>query len=135
MNSLTLFGNNFPQLNPVEADWLMKVRPVIVCRDGATISIQASWSHYCLPRDNTGPYTHVEVGYPSHDWPEAEQWHDGDGIYSCVPVQVAYNYITQHGGFSHFQKHGRRCTADGTFIHEDKPAKPDPIRYNINGIL
>lgn len=29
------------------------------------ISIQASSMHYCLPKDNNGKYTHVEVGFPS----------------------------------------------------------------------
>lgn len=29
------------------------------------ISIQASSMHYCRPKDNSGLYTHVEVGFPS----------------------------------------------------------------------
>ena len=33
----------------------------ITCRDGARFSIQASHYHYCTPRTDTGPWTHVEV--------------------------------------------------------------------------
>jgi hypothetical protein len=33
------------------------------CKDGATLSIQASKSHYCTPRDNKGPYSSIEVGF------------------------------------------------------------------------
>ena len=39
--------------------------PEIVCKDGTTLSVQASEFHYCTPRDNKGPYTHVEIGFPS----------------------------------------------------------------------
>ena len=44
-----------------------KVQPRIRCRDGFEMSVQASRDHYCVPRDDAGPYTHVEVGYTS-EW-------------------------------------------------------------------
>ena len=52
----------------------------IVCADGHTLSVQASETHYCTPRDNRGPWTHVEVGYPTAQ-PEATwvRYRDGDG--------------------------------------------------------
>lgn len=33
----------------------------IECRDGARFSVQASQYHYCSPRNDAGPWTHVEV--------------------------------------------------------------------------
>ena len=33
----------------------------ITCRDGTRFSVQASDFTYCKPRNNTGPWTHVEV--------------------------------------------------------------------------
>lgn len=39
--------------------------PAIECADGFTMSVQASRSHYCTPRNDVGPYTAVEVGFPS----------------------------------------------------------------------
>ena len=41
-----------------------KVQPLIRCRDGFRVSIQASRDHYCEPHDDLGPCTHVEVTYP-----------------------------------------------------------------------
>ena len=44
----------------------------ITCGDGAQFSIQASHYHYCRPRNDNGPWTHVEVmpigenAYPTH---------------------------------------------------------------------
>ena len=47
------------------------IRPRIVCADGFSLSVQASNGHYCTPRSNYGPYSRVEVGYPSSRPPEA----------------------------------------------------------------
>ena len=46
---------------------MKKTNPVITCKDGFTISVQARDSAYCLPREDypDTPYTHVECGYPS----------------------------------------------------------------------
>lgn len=53
----------------------------VVCKDGTTISVQASFHHYCTPRSNLGPYTHVEV------------WS------AQVPIEVVAQFIDNHGGF------------------------------------
>lgn len=79
------------------------VLPKIVCRDGATISVQASKYHYCTPRSNQGPYTHVEVGFPSNPpekWLQyAEEPHKPDDtIYAYVPLLDVQLYIAAHGG-------------------------------------
>ena len=79
-------------------------RPHIVCADGATMSVQASKFTYCTPRNNVGPYTHVEVGYPSHPFPEAAEYKndaerdDTDNIFANVPVEIVVAWIDKHGG-------------------------------------
>ena len=57
-----------------------KIRPRLVCADGADLSIQAGRLMYSTPRqDGTRHYTNVEIGYPSIRPPDtwaqyAEQW-------------------------------------------------------------
>lgn len=75
----------------------------VVCKDGFTLSVQASWGHYCTPRDNSGPYTHVEVGFPSEPEPllslYAESLEDPTGtVYPYVPSAVLLQVIAMHGG-------------------------------------
>lgn len=78
------------------------------CKDGTTLSIQASESHYCTPRDNFGPYTEVEVGYikdkngkdmvPPKSW---SKYADGDfpsSVYGYVPIKVVQKFCDRHGG-------------------------------------
>ena len=36
--------------------------------DKYKITIQASLNHYCTPRQNGGPYTSVELGYPNFNF-------------------------------------------------------------------
>lgn len=88
-------------------------RPGIVCRDGATVSLQASEYHYCTPRNNDGPYTHIEAGYPSvmppDSWlPYAENAEKPlDTVYDYLPLQLAQEFIDAHGGvvgFRSFEK-------------------------------
>jgi hypothetical protein len=54
------------------------IRPRIVCKDGVSLSVQGSETHYCQPRYNDTTYYEVEIGYPSirppKDW---EQYFDG----------------------------------------------------------
>lgn len=75
----------------------------IVCADGFTMSVQASATHYCTPRDNSGPWTEFEVGYPSKREQllllYAEQpKHLTDTVYSCVPEDLILAVIKKHGG-------------------------------------
>ena len=37
----------------------------VVCADGFEMSVQASRGHYCSPREDVGPYTTVEIGFPN----------------------------------------------------------------------
>lgn len=79
-------------------------RPRIECADGASMSVQAAEFAYCIPRNNVGPYTHVEVGYPSHPFPEAAYYKDDaevsdtETIFPNVPVEIVVAWINKHGG-------------------------------------
>ena len=73
--------------------------------DGTRLSIQASSFHYCTPRQNTGPWTSVEVGFPSREIPEllpyAEDPEAPTGtVYGYVPVDVLARVIIDAGGFA-----------------------------------
>ncbi|MYR30528.1 MULTISPECIES: hypothetical protein [unclassified Streptomyces] len=95
----------------------------IRCADGFSLSVIAGAGYYCQPRpallpglpsglahgapaDYPGPYTQVEVGFPSErpepwsDW--AEHVEDPDEptrtVYSYVPVEIVRALIDSHGG-------------------------------------
>jgi hypothetical protein len=77
--------------------------PAVVCKDGFKMSVQASEYHYCSPRDNRGPYTHVEVGFPSQRvealMPYIEDESDPTRtVYSHVPIEIIPQIIEDHGG-------------------------------------
>jgi hypothetical protein len=38
-----------------------KIREPIKCSNGLQLSVQASKNHYCIPKNDEGPYSHVEV--------------------------------------------------------------------------
>ena len=85
-------------------------RKKVTCKDGFTVSIQASKSHYCQPRlDDANWYSAVELGYPSeavHEWLE---YMDGDPdtteptdtVYGYVPVDIVNATLRQHGGIDY----------------------------------
>ena len=76
----------------------------VECKDGVTLSVQVSEFHYCTPRSNVGPYTHVEVGFPSVKPHEAmmkfaeEPDMPTQTVYGWVPVEVMREFIELHGG-------------------------------------
>jgi hypothetical protein len=78
--------------------------PKVVCADGTGLSIQASVGHYCIPRSNRGPWTHVEIGFP--DTPlgpmieaYAEEPKDlRNSVYAYVPIDLVWLYLATHGG-------------------------------------
>jgi hypothetical protein len=116
--------------SPREGNW-------VVCTDGFKVSVVAGANMYCTPRpssvtlsdanavdeDYPGPYTEVEVGYPSErpePWActhnaneygycprpaDARSWQcysdDGDThetVFGYVPVQMVRDLIALHGG-------------------------------------
>ena len=77
--------------------------PRIICKDNTTLSIQASKMHYSTPREDNGPYTHVEVGYPSvippKTWAEyADGEYPSSNVYGYIPIELVNEYIELHGG-------------------------------------
>ena len=80
------------------------VLPRIELADGENISIQASGTHYCSPRDDHGPWSMVEIGFPSCK-PQKEMMvyaedasNPTSTVYGYVPIQIACDFINQHGG-------------------------------------
>lgn len=72
------------------------------CADGLIMSVQASEFNYCSPRNNLGPYTRVEVGYPSRPVPElipfAESSDYTNTVYGYVPYELVRQVIYVRGG-------------------------------------
>lgn len=86
-------------------------RPRITCKDGFSMSVQASRFVYSEPREDRGPYTHVEVGFPSREvsllnrYIETSDWHiemsDSDptqSVYPMVPIELVQRIIEECGG-------------------------------------
>ena len=86
--------------------YFKELYPKIECADGTTLSVQASETHYCTPRDNFGPYTHVEVGFPSVPPPNSwMQYFDGEAdddpcgsVYGNITVELVREFVELHGG-------------------------------------
>jgi hypothetical protein len=76
----------------------------IVCADGAAVSIQAGLHVRSTPRNNRGPYTHIEAGFPSVEPPASwrEYAEDGDNlldtVYGYMPYDCVDEFIDIHGG-------------------------------------
>ena len=82
-------------------------RPVvdaIRCADGTSVSVQASRTHYCSPRNDYGPWLEVEVGFPSvkppSSWKKfADDWKSPtETVYVYVPIEYVRRFIKAHGG-------------------------------------
>lgn len=81
----------------------------IVCADGFRISVVAGGSAYSTPRVESGPYSAVEVGYPSERPEPFAKWDPyeiidtvdepyGWKIYGWVPVDMVRALVASHGG-------------------------------------
>ena len=81
---------------------MKKILPKTVCVDGTTLSIQASQTHYCSPRDDIGPYTEVEVWrVSSKDEVEVLEFEYNDEEPSAyVDINSVVAYIDRHGGLA-----------------------------------
>lgn len=70
----------------------------ITCRDGTQFSVQASRFTYCSPRNDQGPWTHVEVmtltdGVTPRNWE-----HDaGENLAGYVPIEAVAREIRERG--------------------------------------
>lgn len=80
-----------------------ETRSRVVCKDGYSISVQASEYHYCTPRINLedGYYYEVELGFPN-EYDElidgyAEDKGSTDTVFPYVPIEVVDELIAKHG--------------------------------------
>ena len=69
------------------------------------MSVQAFNGAYCTPRDNEGPYTEVEIGYPSRPEELLMEYAEDPGaptqtIYAWVPRATVLLIIAKHGGMT-----------------------------------
>lgn len=81
----------------------MILRPRAACLDGFDFSAQANSFAYCLPRTRNGPWTHVELGYPSSQRDELLPYADDPGnptqsIYPKTPVHTVALLVLASGG-------------------------------------
>lgn len=87
----------------------------IRCRDGFRLSATAGWGMHCtprpdwfngIPRDYPGPYTELEVGFPTarpEPWAAWEPYCEDperptDTAYGFVPVELVAQLLAEHGG-------------------------------------
>ena len=76
--------------------------PLVKCADGTTLSVQASETHYCSPRDNHGPYTEAEVWcIKSDNAVEVLEFEYNDEEHTAyVNINFVVAYIDRHGGIA-----------------------------------
>lgn len=105
LNAYLLDANNLKEefkAAKLVARGFRQVRP-IRCADGLELSVQASAAHYCTPRDSTGPWTAVEIGFPTQRVEELLEYAENsdaptDTVYGYVPVEVVEAVINSRGG-------------------------------------
>jgi len=87
--------------------WRLKMykrnNKVVKCKDGFSMSVQASERNYSHPRDDVGPYSEVEVGRPSHYDIHLNPYAENPSeptktVYGWVPEEVLQLCIDSHGG-------------------------------------
>ena len=79
--------------------------PALILADGTTLSIQASFTHYCCPRVSTEyrNYVEFEIGFPNRKIPSLMPYvEDEDNptetVYAYVPADVVQKVIDECGG-------------------------------------
>lgn len=70
----------------------------ILCKDGTSLSVQASSCHYSTPREDTGPYTEVEVWCIEPEQTVAEFRYNPNVPSGYVPVEKVVQFIDNRGG-------------------------------------
>jgi len=75
----------------------------VYCADGFEMSVQANVTAYCSPRENSGKYKLVEVGFPSAMEPMLMPYVEDrdkptETVYGYVPAEVVTNVLVKHGG-------------------------------------
>ena len=86
----------------------MKSNPIIVCADGFSMSVQAHEYSYCKPRQNEGPHTHMEGGFPSSAPldPELLESRENHWNEDSDPCETVYPYVAREVFEREFELHG-----------------------------
>ena len=81
----------------------MKNYKFVHFRSGFGVSVQARNRNYCTPRDDFGPYTQVELGFPTA--PDSliigfaeDSDNPTETVYGYVPVGIVQALAVKHGG-------------------------------------
>ena len=90
----------------LRTDGTIRRANLIACRDGFRMSVVTGEWLYCTPRRNTGPYTAVEVGFPSkrpEPWSVWSEYAESraaptETVYPYVPVEEVRRLVESHGG-------------------------------------
>ena len=94
-------------MNPLEyLEWIVstpvqrrgEVVPPVVCGDGTELSVQASRKHCCVPKDDDGPWSAVEVGYVTEGVRVPRSWGYYCGVADFVSVRKVRAFVKRHGG-------------------------------------
>jgi hypothetical protein len=83
--------------------------PRLICKDGFSMFVNANQRAYCQPQSDVGPWTSVEISFPSSPvdsiLPFVETFDYGDDetdqtqtIYGNVPIEIVDQLIESHGG-------------------------------------
>ena len=78
---------------PAQPDMMRKHLPRVYCADGFNVSVQANRYNYCAPRDDTGPWWSVELGFPSAPMPALARWIDGDKVADADKTDTVWGYV------------------------------------------
>lgn len=105
MNATQWMALTKPEIEVTKTGFVFQPnRPQAVCLDGFKISIQASETHYCTPRENGfSYYSEVELGYPSEtdgiimEYAEDKE-NPTETVYAWVPIEVVDELVEKHGG-------------------------------------
>ena len=95
---------------PGEGMYYQELRPRAICKDGFSVSIQASHHMYCSPRaDGNIAYESVELGFPSAEDKIINGYAEEPGnytetVYGYVPVGVVDQLLKKHGGIVNWPK-------------------------------
>ena len=94
-----------PSVRGRRASDMLNFVPRIQCADGFNFSMQSGRYSYCTPRDDDGPWSAVELGFPSADDVVIRQYaEDADAapetVYGWVPLDVVAKLIESHDGFA-----------------------------------
>jgi len=81
----------------------MSKHKAVGCKDGFGVSVQAGRTNYCDPRNDKGPYTAVELGFPSASDSLILKYAEDSSrptetVYGWVPVGVVKALLIKHGG-------------------------------------